>query len=216
MTILALLFVGAVLLLDGMQLLGRLSALATAPINAFVGLLLVVGSLTEVARGDGTGDSLIAATGFLLFGLTYCFVGWVNHRSLPAEGLGWYCGWAAVIAVLLAVTSFYRYGDPQFGVLWIAWAVLFLGFFVVLGLGQAHLSRPTGWYAIVVGLSSTTFTAAAMMLGVWSSLALPVVIGHVAIAGVYVSIMLASHAGHRRGVPSTDEETRITASPVGL
>lgn len=172
MAYLGLFFVGAVLFVNGLALLGKVDPKGAAPINVFVGLLLVVVTFYAVfpARDLTVAENLttvVSTAGFMLFGFTYLYVGILNYTGHPGSGLGWYCGWAALVSVGLAVVNFARFGDAKFGMLWVLWAILFTLFFLLLALGMERLTWATGWVAVIEAFITTTIPGALLMLGWW-------------------------------------------------
>ncbi|BCF86683.1 transporter (plasmid) [Rhodococcus qingshengii] len=171
MSSLALMFVGSVLLCNGLGLLNLLTPKATAPVNAFIGSTLIVTVLVQILSSTGTSveqlDIVLGVTGFLLFGFTYLYVAFNNFGTLPGEGLGWYCGWAAIISTFLAAVNFARFSDIKFGFIWISWVVLFSAFFAILAMGCDWLARPTGWLAVLQAFTTTTIPGALQLTGDW-------------------------------------------------
>ena len=170
-----LLFIGAVLLANGLVLVGRIEARAAAPINALVGFLLVGVTLwLALPERDLTvaahQDRVISAAGFLLFALTYLWVAFNAWTGHPTDGLGWYCGWAAIVSVFFAVVSFERLHDTKESLLWVLWAVLFAAFFTLLALGQKRIGVAAGWLAIMEAAVTTTVPGALLLLGRWTTL----------------------------------------------
>jgi hypothetical protein len=193
MTSLGLFFVGAVLFVNGLSLLGRIDAAAAAPINAFVGLLLVgvTAFLVVPVRDLGLAenrDVIVGAVGFLLFAFTYLWVALNNWTGANGTGLGWYCAWAAGVAAFLAIVNFARYDDPRFGMLWLLWTLLFSLFFCVLALGAGRLAWATGWVTVIEAFITTTIPGALLLLGEWTSLADAVAIG----AGLLAIVVFAA------------------------
>ncbi|RKT56101.1 AmiS/UreI family transporter [Saccharothrix australiensis] len=156
-----LLYVGAVLLVNGLVLLGRVPARSAAALNLFVGALQCVTLTVLIVQAGGDADAVLAASGLYLFGFTYLYVGVANLAGLEPEGIGWFSLFVAGCAVVYAGISFWRDGDPVFGVIWLAWALLWALFFLVLGLGVRRLTRFTGWTAVL--LSQTTCTLPAFL-----------------------------------------------------
>ena len=60
---------------------------------------------------------VLNASGIFLFGLAYLYVGITNLGGVDASGLGWYCPWVAIIAVVCSLLNFFYFGDPVFGVI---------------------------------------------------------------------------------------------------
>ncbi len=180
---LGLLFVGAVLFVNGLALLGRVEPRAAAPINLFVGALLVVVVLYLALPAGEDLTPVFTAAGFLLFGFVYLYVGIGNLTGHPGTGIGWYSGWAAGVSLLIALVTFVR-GDVKFGVLWLFWALLFTMFFLVLGLGLARLTTVTGWITVVEAIITATIPGLLLLLDAWADVPDLVVIVVAAAAAV--------------------------------
>ena len=142
-----LLYVGAILIVNGIMLLGVISARATVPLNLFVGTMQVVIPTVMMVTAHGDGAVIADAGGLYLFGFTYLWVGINGATGWPAEGLGWFSLFVAFVAVGYAAHT-WAAGGRIFVVIWLAWAALWLLFFLVLGLGRAELTRFTGAVAV--------------------------------------------------------------------
>ncbi len=174
---LGLLFVGSVLLVNGLGLLGRVDARAAAPINLFVGALLVVVVLYLALPATEDLAPVFTAAGFLLFGFVYLYVGIVNLTGHAASGIGWYSAWAAGVSLVIALVSLVRDGDVKLGTLWLLWSLLFTMFFVVLGLGLNRFTVVTGWITVVESVITATIPGLLLLLGAWTQLPDLVVVG---------------------------------------
>jgi hypothetical protein len=162
-----LLYVGAVLIVNGLMLLGRVEARAAAPLNFFVGGLQVFTPTYLIVTSGGDGDTILGASGLYLFGFTYLYVGLNLVNDLDGTGLGWFSAFVAGCAVVYAGLNFGRLDDPAFGVIWLYWAVLWGLFFLVLGLKREELTRFTGMVAIVAGVLTCAVPAFLLLTGVW-------------------------------------------------
>ena len=138
-----LLYVGAVLAVNGLMLMGRVDPRAAAPLNLFVGALQVVTPTYLIFTSGGDPDVILSASGLYLFGFTYLYVGINLLGDLDGTGLGWFSAFVAACAVVFAGLNFFYYEprDAAFGVIWLYWAVLWGLFFVVLGLKREDLTR---------------------------------------------------------------------------
>jgi len=86
---LALLYVGAVLFLNGLWLMGHIDDREIAVINIFVGGLTLLISLF-LAFGPGADAGSIKAAGLtLLFTFTYLWVAYNRFHDVDGRGLGW-------------------------------------------------------------------------------------------------------------------------------
>jgi hypothetical protein len=194
---LGLLFVGSVLLVNGLALLGRVDAAAAAPINLFVGALLVVVVLYLALPATDDLTPVFSAAGFLLFGFVYLYVGILNLTGHAATGVGWYCAWAAGVSLVIALVTFIRDGDVKFGVLWLLWSLLFAMFFVVLGLGRTQFTVVTGWITVVESIITATIPGLLLLLDGWTDV--PDLLA-VAVAGAAVVLFLV--IGRRTAAPA--------------
>jgi putative amide transporter protein len=146
-----LLYVGAVLFINGLMLLGVVNAKSAAPLNVFVGAMQVITPTWLIFTSRGDPDIILNASGLYLFGFTYLYVAWNLLSDLDGTGLGYFSLFVAICACVYAGLNFGRLGDTAFGVIWLMWAFLWLLFFLVLGLGKVGLSRYTGAVAAIEG-----------------------------------------------------------------
>ena len=163
-----LLYVGAVLVLNGLMLLGQVDARAAAPLNLFVGALQVVTPTYLIFTAGGDADTILFASGLYLFGFTYLYVGINLLAGLDSTGVGWFSAFVAACALVFAALNFGRLDDPAFGVIWLYWAVLWGLFFLLLGLKRDELTRITGVVAVVAGVFSGAVPAFMLLTGVWA------------------------------------------------
>ncbi len=162
-----LLYVGAVLFINGAMLLGWVKGTSAAPLNLFVGLLQVVTPTYLIISANGDANQILGASGLYLFGFTYLYVACNLFFDLDGTGLGWFSAFVAVCTVVYAYLSFTSGDDPTFGVVWLYWGFLWGLFFVVLGLGWDHLSRFTGAVAAIQGWTTGFLPAFLLMTGNW-------------------------------------------------
>ena len=83
-----LLYVGAVLFLNGVMLLGWVDARSAAPLNLFVGALQVITPTYLIFTAAETPTSSSKASGLYLFGFTYLYVASTCSAGLDGTGLG--------------------------------------------------------------------------------------------------------------------------------
>ncbi len=173
-----LLYVGAVLFVNGLALGGLVRGTSMIPINLFVGLLQVITPLYLIFSADGDQAVIVGASGLFLFGFTYLYVAMNNAFDLDGTGLGWFSLFVAVSAIVYSWWNFSSYsaltsddaavGD-LFGVLWASWAVLWFLFFLVLGLGKTQLTTFTGAWCAAQGIY-TGLVPALILLNIPSAL----------------------------------------------
>lgn len=163
MSSVGLLYVGAVLLINGLMLLGVVPPRSAAVLNLFVGAMQCVIPTVLLIQADGDATAILGASGLYLFGFTYLYVGINNLAGLEPQGLGWFSLFVSGAAVVYAVLNFTDLADPVFGVIWSSWAILWLLFFLVLGLGKEHLTRFTGWAVTLLALPTCALPAFLVM-----------------------------------------------------
>lgn len=157
-----LLYVGAVLFINGLNLLGKIPGKSAAVMNFMVGGMQVVFPTIMLAQADGDPAIILGASGLYLFGFTYLYVGFNSVFDLPGEGLGWFALFVAGLAVAFGALQFTQLNDPVFGVIWFLWALLWTLTFLIQAMGKESLKDFTGW--ITVCLAHMTGTVPAFLL----------------------------------------------------
>ena len=121
----SLLYVGAVLTINGIGRLTNIDGKSLAVMNFFTGGLLVIANIILLISGE----YYAAATG-LLFGFTYLFVGFNSVFGLDGRVLGWFSLFVAINTIPASLLSLLKDHDPLFFAIWLAWGVLWLLMFV--------------------------------------------------------------------------------------
>lgn len=182
MAAVGLLYVGAVLVVNGVMLLGHVDPRGAAPLNLFVGALQVITPtyLIIVAAGD---PALIAlAAGLYFFGFTYLWVGINGITGWGNEGLGWFSLIVALAAVGFAIHSWVEVGDRPFGVIWLLWAVLWFTFFLLMAPHKDRLAPSIGVLAAGSGMLTAAVPGFLIVAGWWVDSVTTVVV--IAVLGV--------------------------------
>jgi len=162
-----LMFVGAVLFIDGLLFLGKIDAKSAATFNLFVGALQVAIPFYLIATAPTPSDILLDS-GIFLFGLTYLYVGISNLAGHPPLGLGWYAAWVAIMAVAFGITNIVKFHDPTTGLLWLQWSVLWALFWLVLGLGMTRFTALAAWLTLIMSFTTCTIPGFLLLLGEWN------------------------------------------------
>jgi putative amide transporter protein len=212
MSSVGLLFVGAVLFMNGLLFLGKADAKGVAVFNLFVGGLQTAIPFYLIATAH-TPNDILAAAGIFLFGFTYLYVGIVNLAGFKADGIGWYSLWVAALATGFGLTEILRFNDTPTGLLWLQWAVLWGLFWIVLALGVARLTAIAGWLTLILSLTTCTIPGFLLLLGDWAKVPTWAVLASI-IGTAIVVVPLA------RLIPveaaETESEVRPPASDVGV
>jgi hypothetical protein len=159
-----LLFVGFVLVINGLTLAGRIEAREAALFNLLVGLLSALAGALGASRAETPADFLAVGSG-LLFAFTYLYVAAVNWFGLRGTGLGWYCLFVAITALPVGWDA-WTHGDARMAAIWLVWSSLWLLFFVDGCTGVA-VKRFLAPYTVLVGIVTCWVPGLLMMLGRW-------------------------------------------------
>ncbi|MBB5156666.1 AmiS/UreI family transporter [Saccharopolyspora phatthalungensis] len=169
MAYVGLLYVGAVLFLNGVMLLGKADPKAIAVFNIFVGALQVITPTVLIVANLSDPTTLLSASGIYLFGFTYLYVGIGLLGDLDSSGVGWFSLFVAIMAIGYSFANFRLLGDSPFGVIWLYWSFLWLLFFLLLGLKMERLTRYTGWVAAIEGWVTGAIPSFLILTGYWQN-----------------------------------------------
>ena len=137
-------YVGFVLFINAIWMLGKMSNKAVIPMNIFVAVVQVAGVMAVIFTGKETSEFYNAAL-TLLFAFTYLYVAATQIWNLDGRGLGWYCLPVAILAIPAGIQSL---STPGLALLWFMWSTLWFMFLLLLGLGK-NIGRQTAWWALV-------------------------------------------------------------------
>lgn len=160
-----LLFVGGVLFVNGLWLLGRGTDEDVTVFNFLTGLITFL-IVIWWGFGEGSAGTPFDAAGTMLFSFTYLWISANTYRGVSDQrSFGWYCAFVAVTAVPTGYLVFLG-GDLGLALLWWIWAVLWGAFFVLLGLQREGFTAPIGWFTAAVGVV-TAVAGYLMAAGYW-------------------------------------------------
>jgi len=178
----SLLYVGAVLTVVGVMILGKADPRGTAVLGFLTGtlgfIINVAVAIITYAQGGDPIAYFFAGTG-LLFSFTYLYVGFTNMFGLDPRALGWYCLFVVLAAtpagVIEMLTAFDRgpfagmgFQDGQiiWPFIWWAWAYLWGVFFLNLAFGKFG-NRFVGWSTLITGAATTGIPGFLMISTLW-------------------------------------------------
>ncbi|MDA3630285.1 AmiS/UreI family transporter [Saccharopolyspora oryzae] len=167
MAYVGLLYVGAVLFLNGVMLLGKADPKSIGVFNIFVGALQVITPTVLIATALADPVTILSASGIYLFGFTYLYVGIGLLGDFDSSGVGWFSLFVAIMALGYSYANFQLLGDSPFGVIWLYWSFLWLLFFLLLGLKREKLTRYTGWVAAIEGWVTAAIPSFLILTGNW-------------------------------------------------
>lgn len=169
MATVGLLYVGAVLYVNALMLLGKVDRKSAGIFNLFVGALQVFTPIYMIVTSHGDSWKIFSASGIFLFGFTYLYVGIVNLSNASASGVGWYSLWVAILAIGYSIANFSHFGDYKFGIIWLMWAFLW-GLFYLLLARNKDIGTFTGWVTMVEAWVTSTLPAFLSMTGLWNQI----------------------------------------------
>ncbi len=156
-----LLYVGIVLINNGISRLSNIDEKSAAIMNIFTGALAVVIDTVNVIQGEyyavGTG---------LLFGFTYLFVGINGIFNLDKRPYAWYSLFVAINTIPCAYLSFTQDLDWRMGFIWILWGILWATAFIEIIL-KKNLGKFVPYLAIFEGIVTAWIPGFLMLVNKW-------------------------------------------------
>ncbi|WP_216831355.1 AmiS/UreI family transporter [Alkalihalobacterium elongatum] len=162
-----LLYVGAVLFLNGFMLLGKVDGKSAGIFNLFIGGLQVFTPIYIILTANGDLPTIFSASGLFLFGFTYLYVGITNLTNSVANGVGYYSLWVSILAIGYSIANFTYLGDIKFGVIWLMWSYLWFLFYLLLARNKP-IGPYTGWIALIQSWITCTIPGFMLLLDVWN------------------------------------------------
>ena len=147
-------FVGAVLCLNGLWLLGRIGDKEIAVIDFQVGGITLIACLYLAFGPNADAGSIKAAALTLVFTITYFWVAWNRYNGADGRGLGWFSLFVAITAVPVTIQAFGAATTTWgywFAWCWVGWGVLWFLYFVLLVLQKSN-AKFVGAVTFVVGV----------------------------------------------------------------
>lgn len=155
-----LLYVGIVLINNGITRIYNVDEKSASIMNIFIGLLAVIIDVIYVIQGD----YFAAGTG-LLFAFTYLFIGINGIFDLDKRPYGWYSLFVAINAISCALLSLSD-GDLRFFIIWILWGILWSTTFIEIIL-KKDLGKFVSYLAIFEGIFTAWIPGFLMLINKW-------------------------------------------------
>lgn len=159
---------GAVLFLNSLLLLDKAEAKSVGVFNLFVGALQIIFPFYMMITSSQSNWDMYNNAAVFLFGLTYLYVGVTFIKGLDGRGLGWFCLWVVIIALIYTVTSIVYFHDIVNALTWGMWAYLWFLFFLLNSL-QMKIEVYVGIVAFIQSWVTLTIPAILFFLGVWNT-----------------------------------------------
>ncbi|WHY77018.1 AmiS/UreI family transporter [Neobacillus sp. WH10] len=159
---------GAVLFLNSLMLLGKADGKSVGVFNLFVGIIQIIIPFYLLIVSDQNNWELYNDASIFLFGLTYLYLGITLLKGLEGNGLGWFCLWVAIIAVVYTITSIVHFHDVVNALTWGMWAFLWFLFFLSNTL-KKKIDAYIGIVAFVQSWVTLTIPSILYFLGLWNT-----------------------------------------------
>lgn len=147
---LTLLYVGAVLFVNGIWLCNKIANKEVAVLNFLVGFLSFLIACYLVFHDPQDARAISTGAFTFLFAFTYLWVGANQFLNADGSGLGWFCLFVGITVLAVALSTLDGLG-ANFGLWnlfnWLAWAALWLCFFILLAL-KKDVQKMVGGYTL--------------------------------------------------------------------
>ena len=170
---LILLYVGIVLISNGIARISHVDRKSLAVLNLFVGGLSLICNLVVIILGvinHNHADFYNAATG-LLFGFTYLYIGINNVFHLDQRLYGWYCLFVAINTVPAGLYCLTNGGihnpyDIAMAIIWWLWGALWITGWIETVLNKP-LGNTMGYLTVLGGVVTAWIPGMMMLFGYW-------------------------------------------------
>ncbi|MGN0143695.1 MAG: AmiS/UreI family transporter [Clostridium sp.] len=156
-----LLYVGIVLINNGISRLYNIDEKSSAVMNLFTGSLAVIIDTVAVIQEEyyavGTG---------LLFGFTYLFIAINSIFNLDKRPYAWYSLFVAINTIPCAYISLTQDLDWRMSIIWILWGILWLTAFIEIIL-KKDLGKFVPYLAIFEGIITAWIPGFLMLVDMW-------------------------------------------------
>lgn len=166
-----LLYVGIVLILNGIYGLGKVNDKSIVVMNLFTGGLSLILNIAAIIWGtiSHQPDLFYATATGLLFAFTYLFVAINKMFNLDGNLYGWYSLFVAINSIpagILCFTNFHFSGNYWFGLIWWAWGVLWLTGWIECSLHKS-LGKFPAWLGVIEGIVTAWIPGFMILCQVW-------------------------------------------------
>lgn len=147
-------WVGAVLTLNGLWLMGKIEDREIVVIDVVSGLVAGAVVLHDAFGSGATLATVRGASITLMFATTYFWVAYNRLVNVDGRGLGWFSLFVAISLVPVTLRAFAGAStgtDFWLAANWLVWAVLWFMYFLLLAL-QKPILRQTAWATLLTGV----------------------------------------------------------------
>ena len=165
-----LLYVGIVLISNGIARLTKIDPRSQSIMNLFTGGLSVIANIVTIIFGElltSRSDFYAAATG-LLFGFTYLYIALNGIFNLDQRLYGWYSSFVAINSIPAGLISFMSGGvfNISMAIIWWLWGILWLTGWIETVL-NINLGKAVGYLSTFEGIVTAWIPGFLMLAGLW-------------------------------------------------
>jgi len=165
-----LLYVGMVLMSNGLCRLTKINDKSVVVMNIFTGglglILNIIAISIGVAKNADPSWYYASATG-LLFAFTYLYTAINTIYELDQRLYGWYSLFVAINSIPAGLLCFQGYGgNAWYGIIWWLWGILWLTGFIETVM-KKNLGNFVGWLGVLEGIITAWIPGFMMLTGVW-------------------------------------------------
>lgn len=158
---LLLIFIGGVLIANGIAIIKQYDNKETGIFNGIIGFFCLIGNIILMLNAKESGD-YVAIAQSMLFTFTYIFLFFVKNFSLSGKLFGWYCLFVFFNALFYA---YYDSADIRMVALWLLWAMLWFLFFCAFSLNKTF--KYIGVLTLLIGIFTCTIPGLMMVTHHW-------------------------------------------------
>ncbi|MGL4874270.1 MAG: AmiS/UreI family transporter [Clostridium sp.] len=168
-----LLYVGFVLMINGIGTLTKIPPKSTAIMNLITATLSIVvnfGTLIiDQAQTPANSINFYAPATGLLFGFTYLFIALNSIFNLDTRTFAWYSLFVAVTTIPAGILQWREGGiwNILMAIIWWAWGVLWITAPIEMLWGKA-LGKFTPWLSIFEGIFTAWIPGFLILMGIWT------------------------------------------------
>mgnify|MGYP004467347885 CR=1 FL=1 len=165
-----LLYVGMVLISNGLATIEGIKDKSLVVMNLFTGGLSLILNIVALSWGiiaDKPASWFYASATGLLFAFTYLYVALNTLFDLDQRLYGWYSLFVAINSIPAGLLCFANYGGNWiYGLIWWAWGSLWLTGFLQNNLNW-QIGRFSGWLSLIEGIVTAWIPGFLMLVNRW-------------------------------------------------
>lgn len=157
---------GAVLVVNGSFLLGKVEAKSVWPVNLIIGVIAIICAMYIGLTGSQGDASVFVATLLLVFAVVFTMMGINLANELDGKSMGFYCVFGVAVCLIWSYTFYANLGALTYAVFCLIWAALFGQFAGILAFGKDTWAGFTGYFCYFTSFATLLVPASLSFNGV--------------------------------------------------